>query len=56
MPAIIVPIANHDNNQHATDENIRLANLWYAVDLFASLLTVPMPQVEPAWRRCRELP
>lgn len=40
-PAIIVPIANHDNNQHAADENIRLANLWYGIDLYAALLTMP---------------
>ncbi|MEX2499359.1 MAG: M20/M25/M40 family metallo-hydrolase [Wenzhouxiangellaceae bacterium] len=40
QPAIIVPIANHDNNQHAADENIRLANLWYGIDLYAALLTM----------------
>jgi acetylornithine deacetylase/succinyl-diaminopimelate desuccinylase-like protein len=40
-PTIIVPIANHDNNQHAPDENIRLANLWYGVDLMGGLLTLP---------------
>jgi acetylornithine deacetylase/succinyl-diaminopimelate desuccinylase-like protein len=40
-PAIIVPVANHDNNQHAPDENIRLANLWYAIDLYAALLSMP---------------
>ncbi|MDT8449452.1 MAG: M20/M25/M40 family metallo-hydrolase [Wenzhouxiangellaceae bacterium] len=39
-PAIIVPIANHDNNQHAADENLRLANLWYGIDLYAALLTM----------------
>lgn len=39
-PAIIVPIANHDNNQHAADENIRIANLWYGIDLYAALLTM----------------
>lgn len=38
-PLVIVPIANHDNNQHAPDENLRLANLWYGVDLFAAILT-----------------
>lgn len=38
-PVAILPIANHDNNQHAADENIRLANLWYGVDLWATLLT-----------------
>lgn len=40
-PAMIVPIANHDNNQHAPDENLRLANLWYGIDLYAALLTMP---------------
>ena len=40
-PAIVVPIANHDNNQHAPDENLRIANLWYAIDLYAQLLTMP---------------
>ena len=39
-PAVIVPIANHDNNQHAANENLRLANLWYAIDLYAALLTM----------------
>ena len=39
-PAVILPIANHDNNQHASNENIRIANLWYGVDLYASLLTM----------------
>ena len=40
-PAIVVPVANHDNNQHAPDENLRLANLWYAIDLYAALMTMP---------------
>src|SRR5262245_32299498 len=39
-PAVIVPIANHDNNQHGADENLRIANLWYAIDLYAALLTM----------------
>jgi acetylornithine deacetylase/succinyl-diaminopimelate desuccinylase-like protein len=39
-PAIIVPIANHDNNQHGANENLRIANLWYAIDLYAALLTM----------------
>lgn len=39
-PAVTVPIANHDNNQHATSENLRIANLWYAMDLYAALLTM----------------
>ena len=40
-PAVNVPVANHDNNQHAPDENLRVANLWYAIDLYAALLTMP---------------
>ena len=37
-PVLILPIANHDNNQHAENENLRLANLWYGIDAFASVL------------------
>jgi acetylornithine deacetylase/succinyl-diaminopimelate desuccinylase-like protein len=40
-PLVVVPIANHDNNQHAPNENLRLANLWYGIDLMAALLTMP---------------
>ena len=40
-PAVVVPVANHDNNQHAPDENLRIANLWYAIDLYAALMTMP---------------
>ena len=38
-PAIIVPIANHDNNQHAANENLRIGNLWYGISLMAALMT-----------------
>jgi acetylornithine deacetylase/succinyl-diaminopimelate desuccinylase-like protein len=38
-PVALLPIANHDNNQHAPDENLRIANLWYGIDLWATLLT-----------------
>jgi acetylornithine deacetylase/succinyl-diaminopimelate desuccinylase-like protein len=37
-PVAILPIANHDNNQHGPDENLRIGNLWYGMDLFAALL------------------
>ena len=37
-PIVVVPIANHDNNQHAANENLRLQNLWNAVDTYAALL------------------
>ncbi len=47
-PVVITPIANHDNNQHAPNENLRLANLWYGIDLMTTLLTMPGgPEVDP---------
>jgi acetylornithine deacetylase/succinyl-diaminopimelate desuccinylase-like protein len=36
-PAIILPIANHDDNQHAPNENLRLQNLWDGIETFAAL-------------------
>src|SRR5262249_27763341 len=39
-PAILVPIANHDNNQHSFNENIRLQNLWDGIELMAALLAM----------------
>lgn len=38
-PIVIVPIVNHDNNQHAADENLRLGNLAYGIELAAALFT-----------------
>ena len=37
-PWIGVPMVNHDNNQHAANENIRLRNLWDGIDLMAALM------------------
>jgi len=37
---IVVPIANYDNNQHASDENIRIGNLWDGFEIYASLMTM----------------
>jgi acetylornithine deacetylase/succinyl-diaminopimelate desuccinylase-like protein len=38
QPVIGLPIVNHDNNQHAADENLRLRNLWDGIDLYAAML------------------
>ena len=35
---ISVPIANHDNNQHAENENIRLKNLFEGIETMASIM------------------
>jgi len=38
IPIIILPVANHDNNQHGRNENLRLKNLWDAVEIYAAIL------------------
>ena len=38
VPILGLPIANHDNNQHAANENIRLRNLWDGIQVYAVLL------------------
>jgi acetylornithine deacetylase/succinyl-diaminopimelate desuccinylase-like protein len=40
VPTISVPIANHDNNQHSFNENIRIQNLWDGIELIAALLAM----------------
>ncbi|MGH9602692.1 MAG: M20/M25/M40 family metallo-hydrolase, partial [Terriglobales bacterium] len=37
-PVIILPIVNHDNNQHAANENLRLQNLWDGIEVYAVIL------------------
>jgi acetylornithine deacetylase/succinyl-diaminopimelate desuccinylase-like protein len=36
-PVIGLPIANHDDNQHASDENLRLQNLWDGIEVYRAL-------------------
>ena len=44
-PFLILPIVNHDNNQHAANENLRLKNLWDGIDVFAALFV----RLDSAW-------
>ena len=37
---IVIPIGNHDNNQHSYNENLRLQNLWDGIELMAALLSM----------------
>ncbi len=37
-PVVIVPMVNHDNNQHAENENLRIQNLWDGIEVYASIL------------------
>jgi hypothetical protein len=32
-----LPIVNHDNNQHAANENVRVQNLWDGLEAFAAV-------------------
>ncbi len=45
VPLIIVPTVNHDDNQHAKDENVRVQNLYDGIEVFAALMT----RLGPAW-------
>jgi acetylornithine deacetylase/succinyl-diaminopimelate desuccinylase-like protein len=47
-PIVCLPIANHDNNQHAANENIRLQNLWDGIEAYAGLLLRLGPNLEAA--------
>lgn len=42
VPLIGVPIANHDNNQHSHNENLRLQNLWDGIDTMRALFMMPV--------------
>jgi acetylornithine deacetylase/succinyl-diaminopimelate desuccinylase-like protein len=39
-PVVVVPIANHDNNQHAPNENLRVKNLWLGIEIYAALMAM----------------
>jgi acetylornithine deacetylase/succinyl-diaminopimelate desuccinylase-like protein len=39
-PSVTLALANHDNNQHAEDENLRLGNLWDAIEVAAAVMTM----------------
>ncbi|HEX7091852.1 MAG TPA: M20/M25/M40 family metallo-hydrolase [Longimicrobiales bacterium] len=45
-PLVIVPMVNHDNNQHAPNENLRLRNLWDGILVYAGLIA----GMGAAWR------
>jgi acetylornithine deacetylase/succinyl-diaminopimelate desuccinylase-like protein len=37
-PIVTVPIVNHDNNQHAANENLRLQNLFDGMQVYAGII------------------
>ena len=42
-PTIVIPIGNHDNHQHSSNENLRIQNLWDGIELMAALLMLDVP-------------
>ncbi|MDX2182395.1 MAG: M20/M25/M40 family metallo-hydrolase, partial [Gemmatimonadaceae bacterium] len=52
VPLLVVPIVNHDNRQHAADENLRLQNLWDGIELYAALVA----RLGTAWPAGRATP
>jgi acetylornithine deacetylase/succinyl-diaminopimelate desuccinylase-like protein len=38
VPLVIVPMVNHDNNQHGANENLRIQNLWDGLEMYAALM------------------
>ena len=44
---IVIPIGNHDNHQHSSNENLRIQNLWDGIELMAALLTMDVPAGNP---------
>lgn len=36
-PFVTIPTVNHDNNQHAENENLRLGNLFRAIEILAAV-------------------
>lgn len=47
VPLVTLPTVNHDNSQHAKDENLRLQNLWDAIEAFAAV----MARLDVHWPR-----
>ncbi|HEY7896089.1 MAG TPA: M20/M25/M40 family metallo-hydrolase [Gemmatimonadaceae bacterium] len=37
-PLVGLPVSNHDDNQHAANENVRLQNVWDGIDAYAAMM------------------
>ena len=43
-PAILIPLVNADNNQHAPNENLRIGNFYSGTESLYHLFTTPYAQ------------
>jgi acetylornithine deacetylase/succinyl-diaminopimelate desuccinylase-like protein len=41
----MLPTANHDDNHHAANENLRIQNLWDGIQIFAEVCA----RLDAAW-------
>ena len=39
LPVIGVPMVNHDNNQHAANESLRIGNFWRGIEIYAAAMS-----------------
>ncbi len=46
-PFVSIPTVNHDNNQHAENENLRLGNLFRAIEILAAVAGAKVPATSP---------
>lgn len=37
-PLVGLPVSNHDDNQHAANENVRVQNIWDGIDAYAAMM------------------
>ena len=44
IPAFILPMVNHDNNQHSPNENLKIEQLAYGISTYYRLLTEPFTE------------
>jgi len=44
IPAFIVPMVNPDNNQHSPNENLKISQIAYGIQVFYGLLSTEMPR------------
>ena len=47
MPFVVVPIVNHDNNQHAENENVRVGNLLRGMEILAAVASARVGSGRP---------
>jgi acetylornithine deacetylase/succinyl-diaminopimelate desuccinylase-like protein len=48
QPFVVIPIVNHDNNQHAENENVRLANVFRGMEILGAAAAVRMGSARPS--------